>query len=114
MGRNETFDSEKFEFIKGGFSDEENDSIFGCWVGFFPIPRVTHKGLGEGGTVHTWWLQQFCDIFGKKGDVWHMILEDNPAGHSFVLRDLILIELSGHAPPLVEEGANFVGEWGAM
>ena len=33
-------------------------------------------------------MQQFCDIFGKKGDAWHMILGDNPAGHSFVLRDL--------------------------
>ena len=27
-----------------------------------------------------------------------MILGDNPAGHDFVLRDLVLIELSGHAP----------------
>ena len=27
------------------------------------------------------------------------ILGNNPAGHSFVLRDLVLIELSGHAPP---------------
>ena len=38
-------------------------------------------------------MQQFCDIFGKKGDARHMILGDNPAGHGFVLRDLILIEL---------------------
>ena len=38
-------------------------------------------------------MQQFCDIFGKKGDAWHMILGDNPAGHGFVLRDLVLIEL---------------------
>ena len=46
-------------------------------------------------------MQQFCDIFGKKGDGWHMILGDNPAGHGFVLRDLVLIELSGHGmhPP---------------
>ena len=28
-----------------------------------------------------------------------MILGDNPAGHGFLLRDLVLIELSGHAPP---------------
>ena len=28
-----------------------------------------------------------------------MILGDNPTGHDFVLRDLNLIELSGHAPP---------------
>ena len=38
-------------------------------------------------------MQQFCDTFGKKGDGWHMILGDNPAGHGFVLRDLVLIEL---------------------
>ena len=44
-------------------------------------------------------MQQFCDIFGKKGDTWHMILGDNPAGHGFVLRELVLIELSGHSPP---------------
>ena len=59
----------------------------------FPIPRVSHKGSGEGGTVHTWWVQQFCDIFGKKGDVWLMILGDNPAGHDILSRDLGLIEL---------------------
>ena len=44
-------------------------------------------------------MQQFCDIFGKKGDACHITLGDNPAGHSFVLRDLVLIEFSGHAPP---------------
>ena len=38
-------------------------------------------------------MQQFCDIFDKKGDVGHMILGDNPTGHGFVLRDLVLIEL---------------------
>ena len=38
-------------------------------------------------------MQQFCDIFGKKGDGGHMILGDNPARHGFVLRGLILTEL---------------------
>ena len=38
-------------------------------------------------------MQQFYDIFGKKGDAWRMIPGDNPAGHDFVLRDLVLIEL---------------------
>ena len=59
----------------------------------FPIPRVSHKGSGEGGTVHTWWVQQFCDIFVKKGDAWHIILGDNSDEHGFVLRDLVSIEL---------------------
>ena len=38
-------------------------------------------------------MQQFCDIFRKKADAWHMILGDNSAGHGFVLKDLVLIEL---------------------
>ena len=38
-----------------------------------------------------------------------MILGDNPAGHGFVLRDLVLIELSGYAPPSSLGGYN-VGE----
>ena len=29
-----------------------------------------------------------------------MILGDNLTGHGFVVRDLVLIELSGHATPL--------------
>ena len=88
-GRSETFDSERFKSITGSFSDGGNEKFFGCWVGFFPIPIFTQKGSEKGETVHTWWVQHFCDIFGKKGDVWHMILGDNPAGHGFVLRDLI-------------------------
>ena len=67
--------------------------MFGCLVLFFPIATVSHKYSEEGETVHTWWVQQFCDILGKKGDGWHMILGDNPVGHGFVLRDLVLIEL---------------------
>ena len=37
-------------------------------------------------------MQQFCDIFGKKEYGWHGILGDDPGGHSFKLRDLVLIE----------------------
>ena len=33
-------------------------------------------------------MQQFCDIFGKKGDASLMILGDNPAGHGILSRDL--------------------------
>ena len=47
---------------------EEMSKFFGCWVGFFLIPRVTYKGSGEEGTLQTWWVQQFCDVFGKKRD----------------------------------------------
>ena len=38
-------------------------------------------------------MQQFCDIFGKKGDAWHVILGNNSAGHDFALRGLVLTEL---------------------
>ena len=68
------------------------------WVNFwlllriFPIPRVSHKGSGERGTVHTWGVHQFFDIFVKKGDTWHIILWDNPAGHCFFNKGF-LIEL---------------------
>ena len=91
-GRNVTFDSKIFKSIKGNFSDGGYQQIFGCWIGFLPIPRVLHKGSGDGGTVHTWWVQHFFNILGKKGDTWHMILGYNPAGNCFVLRDLTLIK----------------------
>ena len=91
--RNQTFDSKRFKYIKGNISDGGNMQIFSSWVGFSSIPRVSHKGSGGGWTVHTWWVQQYFDIFGKKGDTCRMILRYNPAGHYFVLRDLALIEL---------------------
>ena len=69
------------------------------------------KVQGKGEPVHnTWWVQQFCDIFGKKGDTWHMILGDNSAGHVFVLRDLVLIELSGYAPSPPKKSLLGVGQ----
>ena len=43
--------------------------------------------------MHIWWMQQFCDIFGKKGHGCHTTLGDNPAGHGFALRGLVLIEI---------------------
>ena len=63
---NETFDSKRFQSIKGDFSDGENEQIFGCWVGFPSIPRVSHKGLGEGGNSP--------HLVGATIFIWHMIL----------------------------------------
>ena len=68
------------------------------------------KVQGKGELVHTWWVQQLCDIFGKKGDTWHMILGDNSTGHVFVLRDLVLIELSGYAPSPSKKSLLGVGQ----
>ena len=79
--------------LMGGFLMGEMNKSLAVRYDFSPIPRVTRKSSVEGGTVHTWSVQQFCDMFGKKGDGWHMILGDSPAGHGFVLRDLVLIEL---------------------
>ena len=59
----------------------KTNTFLGVEQDFPPIPRASHKGSGERGTVHTWWVQQFFDIFVKKGGTWHMILGDNPAGH---------------------------------
>ena len=39
-----------------------------------------------------------------------MILGDNPTGHGFVLRDLVLMELSGHAPPSLQLGMGGRGD----
>ena len=57
------------------------------------IPRVFHKSSREEGTVHTWWGEQ-SNIKGEKhfwleGRHGGIILRDNPAGHCFVLRDLV-------------------------
>ena len=53
--RNQTFDSERFKSIKEDLSDGGNKDISDCPVEFSPIPRVSHKGSGEGwGTVYTW------------------------------------------------------------
>ena len=34
--------------LRGIFLMGEMSKFFGCWVGFFPVPRVTHKGSGIG------------------------------------------------------------------
>ena len=60
---------------------------------FSSSPGFAIKIQGKEGTVHTWWVQQVFDIFGKKENTWRTILEDNPAGHGFLLKDLVLIEL---------------------
>ena len=73
---NETFDNQRFKSIKGDILDGENEQIFCCWVGLFPILRVFHKGSWEGGAVYTWWVQQFCGFLVKREG-------DNPAGHGF-------------------------------
>ena len=84
-----SFDSERSNSIKRNFYDRGNEQIFWCWVGYFLIPvfsnKVEQSTPGE--------VQQFCHIFGNKWDAWHTILGDNPAGHDFALRDLVLIEL---------------------
>ena len=50
------------------FSGAFNEYIFGCWVGFAPIFRISHECLGV---------------------QWGIILGANPAEHCFVLRDLV-------------------------
>ena len=69
-----------------------NDKIFGCWVGFSSIPRVSHKVQGKGESPHmvdATKQHRRRGIFGKKGDTCGIILEDNPAGDCFALKDLV-------------------------
>ena len=92
-GRNDTFNSGKFKLIKKNFFRGVSEKIFGCWVRCSPpIFRVSQKGLGEWGTVLTWWGQQSSieggDTLGKKGNTWAIILGDNPSGYCFVLTKL--------------------------
>ena len=56
--------AEEVNLLNGVFLVGEMSKFFGCWVGFFPIPRVSHKCL---------W------------GYWGIILRDNPAGYCFVL-----------------------------
>ena len=57
-----------------------------------PNPQGS-QGSNVGGKVHTWGRQQSNikegDIFGKNGNTGCIFLGDNPAGHCFVLRDLV-------------------------
>ena len=59
----------------------------------FPHPQGSHKGSEEGRQSTPDGCNNFFNIFGKKGDTWRLILGYNHAGHCFVLRDLVLIEL---------------------
>ena len=45
---NQTFDNEIFKSIKGNFYNGENEQIFGCWAGYFPIPAFSIKVQGKG------------------------------------------------------------------
>ena len=49
LGRNETFNSERFKSIKEDFSDGGHEYIFGSWVGFVPIPGFPIKVQGKEG-----------------------------------------------------------------
>ena len=54
----------------------------------FPI-----KVLGKGEQSTPDGCNNFVKFLVRRENAWHMILEDNPAGHGFVLKDLVLIEL---------------------
>ena len=78
--------SKDLNLLRGIFLMGEISKFLAVAYDFPPSP-----GFPRGGSVHTWWVQHCFDIFGKKGDTCYMILGDNPAGHCFVLRDLLLI-----------------------
>ena len=45
---NQTFDSETSKSIKGNFYEGENEQIFDCWAGYFPIPAFSIKVQEKG------------------------------------------------------------------
>ena len=85
--------AKNLHLLRGIFLMEEMSNFLAVGQDFPSSSGFAIKVQGKKGTVHTWWVQQVFDIFGKKGDTWCMILGDNPAGHGFVLKDLVLIEL---------------------
>ena len=88
-GRNDTFDSGRYKSINRSFSGG-NGKVFGCWVGFSPISRVSHKGSREGRQSTLGGCNKPTgQTFGMKGDTSGIILGDNAAGYCFVWRDLV-------------------------
>ena len=77
--------------LRGIFLMGEMSKFLAVGQDFSPSPGLPIKVQEKGNSPHL---------------VGATILGNNPAGHSFVLRDLVLIELSGHAPPptSLEEG----------
>ena len=65
--------------LRGIFLMGEIIKFLAIGLDFSPSPGLPMKVQGKGETVHTRWVQQLCDIFGKKGDNWNLILGDNPA-----------------------------------
>ena len=70
--------------LRGIFRIGKMSNFLAVGQGFPSSPGFPIKVESKGVTVHTWWVQHFFDIFGKKGDIWHMILGNKPAGHSCV------------------------------
>ena len=45
---------EDLNLLRGHVLVGGNEHIFGRWVRFSPILKISRKGLGEVGTVHNW------------------------------------------------------------
>ena len=65
-GEGMTLDSGRLNLLRGIFLVMEMGKFSAVGWDFPTISKVFHKGLGEEGTVHTWWMQQ-SNI--KGGDV---------------------------------------------
>ena len=66
MGGNDTFDRGACKYTEGNFSSGGNENFLGDGWDSPPISRVSYKGLGERGAVHSCWGQQ---INIKEGDI---------------------------------------------
>ena len=56
---------------------------------FSSSPGFPIKVLGKGGQSTPGGCNSFVTLLVRRENAWHIILGDNPAGHGFVLRDLV-------------------------
>lgn len=96
-GRSDTFDKQGCHFGEGNFSGGVMKEFLALRCDFSTTPRVPGKvwGIGSKSTLGldnkaTLKERSFFKR-GKKGDARGKKLEDDPAGHDFVFRDLITI-----------------------
>ena len=77
--------------MKIAISDGEMSKSLAVGWDFSPIRKVSHKDLGEGGGRQSTpgWGHKATSNEGPEGEYRSIIMVDNPAGHSFVLWNLV-------------------------
>ena len=71
------------------FLNEEMSKFLAVGSDFSPSPGLPIKVQGKGKQSTPGGCNSFVTLLVRRENAWHMILGDNPAGHGFVLRDLV-------------------------